>query len=127
MAALQRMKPEGLVYPLPGAKPPESVFTESKGLEGRLINPNRTLQSWFTLGLERRVFEHEHEHEHEHELKLKLKLKYWSGRGEGAGSIWFQIHGSCDLPGNNKTSKTQANLNNKPNIINIIGRCKSGF
>jgi hypothetical protein len=96
MAALQRMKPEGLshwrgfkpeglVYPLPGAKPPESVFTESKGLEGRHTNPNRTLQSWFALGLERRVFEHEHEHEHE--LKLKLKFEYWIGRGEGVGSV----------------------------------------
>jgi hypothetical protein len=55
-------------------------------------------------------------------LKLKFEFEYWSGRGEGAGSIWFRIPSTCDLPGNNKTSKTQANLNNKPNIRNIIGR-----
>ena len=66
-------KPEGLAHPLPGAKPPESVFPESKGLKGR----------------------HTNEYEYEYELKLKLKLKfelkfeyeYWIGRGEGVDSV----------------------------------------
>jgi hypothetical protein len=127
------MKPEGLAHPLPGAKPPESVSTEPKGLEGRHTNPNGTLQSWFALALELRVFEFRISNFEfrvrvrvEVEVEVEVRDRCWSGRGEGAGAIWFRIPSTCVL-GNNKTSKTQANFNNKPNIRNIIGRCKLGF